>query len=112
MSISTTSHAIIDSSGNMKKTDLTSILCENQNKVTFIGSYPTTSKECRVCNPNNEMWIAIDYNTNKGISACLPQPIDIIIHNYMTIGNVIGFLGTLYGGYRFIKGVFGNRRNK
>ena len=61
--------------------------------------------DCRPCEPENEVWLALEFGNYNGACACLPQP-TVLASKYreglINLGIVFGLLA-LFQGYRILK---------
>jgi hypothetical protein len=52
------------------------------------------------------MWVAVDFGTNKGVSACLPAPIDLAFQNTNLIVNFATVAVLVVGFRKLMKMIF------
>lgn len=77
-----------------------------KNKATWIGFYTDKSKfDCRVCQPNKEAWISVDFGDYKGICWCVEKPINLVRDHIDSIVSLLCFVAFYYA-CRFVRNSF------
>jgi hypothetical protein len=74
-------------------------LCPGWEDTLQIGFFPEVQDSCRPCNSKEESWVAVEFNDNIGISACLPDPIDVVSthkHGIVYVGIMVAVYCLVY----------------
>jgi hypothetical protein len=76
-----------------------STACQGWNIATCIGAFPETSDSCRPCEPDQEMWISLEFGENKGICVCLIEPVKQVkahMEGLVIIGLCVALLAYIF----------------
>lgn len=107
-----TTQCMIKSDGTFAKSTKATDICPGWDSAFKFGSYPDDGFECRPCDPLKEMWVAVDFDTNKGVSACIPRPLELIFEHYNTVGNLASLISIYFILKYFWRWIFGQVRHK
>lgn len=78
-------------------------LCNGWNKTMCFGIFPENSKHlCRPCESGKEIWMSVEMESNYGVCACLPKPVEGFVkhsENLISLGILLVLYIVFFSGF-------------